>query len=390
MQNFSFHAPTKFVFGTDALEKVGQELTELGVKKVLIHFGGGSALKNGSLDRVKASLQKSSIDFVELGGVRPNPEVSLVREGIKLARKEKVDLVLAVGGGSVIDSSKAIAGGFYYEGDVWDFYQTKKRPQKFLPVATVLTIPAAGSEGSASNVISNDELGIKNSYSSDYLRPKVSFLDPRLTFSLPPYQTAAGITDMYAHVLERFFSASENTPVTDNIAIALFKTLKSTAHRVLENPEDYKARATIEWTGMLCHNGIAGCGREEDWTSHALEHELSAFDTKITHGAGLAVIFPAWMRYVYKENPERFAYYGEQVFGNSRTEDLEADARLAIEQTQAFFISLGMPKNLEDLGVHEEDIESLLPNLMISRGESFGSFKKLSKDDAREIYKLAL
>ena len=390
MQNFSFQTPTKFIFGNDALEQVGKELEELSAHRVLIHYGGGSARKNGSLDRVKASLDQVHISYIELGGVRPNPEVTLVRQGIELARKENVDFILAVGGGSVIDSSKAIAGGFYYEGDVWDFYQSNKRPEKFLPVATVLTIPAAGSEGSTSNVISNDELGIKNSYKSPQLRPKVSFLDPGLTFGLPPYQSAAGITDMYAHVLERFFSASENTPITDNIAIAIFKTLKNTAHRVLEHPDDYNARANIEWAGMLAHNGIAGVGRDEDWTSHALEHELSAFDASITHGAGLAVIFPAWMRYVYKENPERFAYYGQEVFGNTRSESVEADALLAIEQTKSFFISLGMPSSLKEFGICEDDIDKFLPNLKICRGESFGSFKTLNAQDAREIYKIAL
>lgn len=390
MENFEFVSPTQFVFGRGAELKVGRKLAEQGAKHVLLHFGGGSAVKSGLIDRIVASLDAEGIAHTSLGGVRPNPEITLVREGVSLCKTEGIDWVLAVGGGSVIDSAKAIANGACIEEDVWELFETKRPNASVLPIAVVLTIPAAGSEASKNTVISNDELGMKSGYGNDFQRPKLAFMNPELTFTLPEYQTAAGLTDMYAHLLERFFDDVGAVPVTDNLNLSLMKTIRAEAPRVLTEPDNYDARANIMWAGMLCHQGYAGCGRHEDWATHGLEHELSALNPAITHGAGLAVMFPAWMEYVYAENPARFAFYGSEVFGLTPTGDTEADALSAIDETRAFFASLGMPTTLEDLDVCEEDIEKMIPTLRANKGEAFGSFKKLTMDDARAIYRLAL
>lgn len=390
MEDFEFVSPTRFVFGHGVEEKAGPALAEYGAAKVLLHYGSHSAEKSGLLARLRASLEGAGVALVELGGVRPNPEITLIREGVALCKKEGVDWVLAVGGGSVIDSAKAIALGAPYDGDVWDFFDTKKPAKEVLPIAVVLTIPAAGSEASKNAVISNDALGLKSGYPTDAQRPRVAFMDPELTFTLPPYQTAAGLTDMYCHLLERFFCDAGSVPVTDNLCMSLMRTVRAEGHRVLEEPENYDARANIMWAGMLCHQGLAGVGRHEDWATHGLEHELSALDPSITHGAGLAVLFPAWMRFVYAEDPARFVLYGTQVFGLAPTGDDMADARLAIICTQQFFTSLGMPTRLSEFGITEDQIGLMLPTLKINKGEPFGSFKKLTIEDAREIYRSAL
>ena len=390
MENFEFVSPTHFVFGRDAEQKVGAKLAERGATRVLLHYGGSSAVKSGLIDRVKASLAEAGIVCVELGGVRPNPEITLVREGVALCKREGVDWILAVGGGSVIDSAKAIANGACIDEDVWELFETKRPNPHVLPIAVVLTIPAAGSEASKNTVISNDELQRKSGYGNDFQRPKLAFMNPELTFTLPEYQTAAGITDMFAHLLERFFDDMGAVPVTDNLNLSLMRTVRAEAPRVLVDPENYDARANIMWAGMLCHQGLAGVGRHEDWATHALEHELSALNPAITHGAGLAVMFPAWMEYVYDANSARFAQYGREVFGLATTGDVEDDALSAIDETRAFFASLGMPTTLEELGVHEDDIEKMIPTLRANKGEAFGSFKKLTMDDARAIYRLAL
>lgn len=394
MENFEFVSPTKFVFGRGAENQVGEKLAEAGARKVLLHFGGQSAVRSGLVDRVRASLDAAGIAHVELGGVRPNPEIKLVREGVALAKAEGVDWILAVGGGSVIDSAKAIANGACIDFDVWELFETKRPNPHTLPIAVVLTIPAAGSEASKNTVISNDELGMKSGYGNDFHRPKLAFMNPELTFTLPPFQTAAGLTDMFCHLLERFFDDVGAVPVTDNLNLSLMKTVRAEAPRVLAEPENYDARANVMWAGMLCHQGLAGVGRHEDWATHALEHELSAYDTSITHGAGLAVMFPAWMEFVYAENPDRFAFYGREVFGLAPTGDVEADALGAIDETRMFFASLGMPTTLEELGITEDTLEaaleSMIPTLRANKGEVFGSFKKLTLDDAREIYRLAL
>lgn len=390
MENFEFVSPTHFVFGKGAEEQVGEKLAERGAHKALLHFGGHSAIASGLIDRVKTTLDKQGIEYVELGGVRPNPEIMLVREGVALCKEHDIDWVLAVGGGSVIDSAKAIAVGAHYDGDVWDFFETKRQTDDVLPIAVVLTIPAAGSEASKNTVVSNDELQMKSGYANNAQRPKLAFMNPELTFTLPSFQTAAGLTDMFSHLLERFFDDIGAVPVTDNLCLSLMKTIRAEAPRAMVDPENYDARANVMWAGMLCHQGLAGVGRHEDWATHGLEHELSALFPDITHGAGLAVMFPAWMEFVYAENPARFAHYGREVFGLAPTGDVEADALSAIDETRSFFASLGMPTTLAELDVDEGDIEKLIPTLKENKGEPFGSFKKLTMDDAREIYRIAL
>ena len=390
MENFEFVSPTHFVFGRRAEEQVGAKLSEAGARRVLVHFGGESARRSGLIDRVGASLDAAGIEHIELGGVRPNPEITLVREGVRLCKEGDVDWILAVGGGSVIDSAKAIANGACVDCDVWELFETKALDHDVLPIAVVLTIPAAGSEASKNTVVSNDELGRKTGYANNAQRPKFAFMNPELTFTLPPFQTAAGLTDMYCHLLERFFDDVGAVPVTDNLNLSLMNTIRAEAPRVLADPENYDARANIMWTGMLCHQGLAGVGRHEDWATHGLEHELSALDPAITHGAGLAVMFPAWMEYVYSENPTRFAFYGQAVFGLTPTGDANADALSAIDETRSFFASLGMPTTLAELGVEEDDIPKMLPTLAQNKGVPFGSFKKLTLEDAAEIYRLAL
>ena len=390
MLGFTYYTPAKVAFGKGSVEKVGELMKQFGGTRVLIHYGGQSAVRSGVLDRAKKSLDEAGIFHVELGGVVPNPHLAKVREGIELSKANGVDFLLAVGGGSVIDSAKAIANGACVDYDVWELI-TKKYPNtEVLPIAVVLTIPAAGSEASKNTVISNDELGMKTGYASNYQRPKLAFMNPELTFTLPEYQTAAGITDMFAHLLERFFDDLGAVPVTDNLNLSLMKTVRAEAPRVLTEPENYDARANIMWAGMLCHQGYAGCGRHEDWATHGLEHELSALNPAITHGAGLAVMFPAWMEFVYDANPSRFAHYGREVFGLAPTGDVEADALSAIDETRGFFASLGMPVTLDELGVGEDDIERMIPTLKENKGEPFGSYKKLTMDDAREIYRIAL
>ncbi|MCI8468089.1 MAG: iron-containing alcohol dehydrogenase [Eggerthellaceae bacterium] len=390
MENFDFVSPTEFVFGREAEEQVGRKLAERGARRVLVHFGGESARRSGLLDRVCASLDAAGIEHLELGGVRPNPEIALIRQAVALCKEAGVDWILAVGGGSVVDSAKAVANGACIDEDVWELFETKRPNPDVLPIAVVLTIPAAGSEASPNTVISNDELGRKTGYGSDAQRPKLAFMNPELTFTLPPFQTAAGITDMFCHLLERFFDDYGAVPVTDNLNLSLMRTVRAEAPRVLAEPDNYDARANIMWAGMLCHQGLAGVGRHEDWATHALEHELSALDPSITHGAGLAVMFPAWMTYVRDANLGRFAQYGREVFGLAPTGDADADALSAIAATRAFFASLGMPTTLAELGVGEDDIEKMMPTLRANKGDVFGSMKKLTLDDARAIYRLAL
>ena len=397
MNDFSFYSPTRFVFGRKATDKVGETLSASGYRRALIVYGRGSVVRLGTLDRVVASLDAAGVEHVELGGVRPNPEIGLVREGVELARKHGVDVILPVGGGSAMDCAKAIALGAVYDGDVWDFFRKRATPAARVDVACVVTIPASGSEASNSCVISNDEEHLKCGINTDLNRPVIAILDPELTFTLPAYQTAAGVTDMIAHIMELYTGRT-------------VRAAMDAAPKVMENPEDYDARAEIMWVGTLAHNGLAGCGlgipglRDGDWTCHGLEHELSALDTKITHGAGLAVIFPAWMRYVWREHPERFLEFGSQVFGIEPVDpevdelDVEVTPEQAVEyaveatidELQEFFVSLGMPRTLSDFGMSEDDIECLMPGLTINRGESFGSFKKLTLDDARAIYRSAL
>ncbi len=396
MNDFIYYSPTEFVFGRGMTDQTGQKLAAHGYKNILIVYGKGSVMRSGALDRVKTSLTKEGIQYVELAGVRPNPEVGLVRKGIELAREKQVDCVLAIGGGSVIDCSKAVAFGTPYEGDVWDFFCKKATITSALPVACVLTIPAAGSEGSNSCVISNDELGMKTGVNSDLFRPVLAIMDPELTFTLPAFQTGAGVTDMIAHICERYFSGVGPVSVTDNIACGLIRAIMTEAKTLSIDPQNYNARANIMWAGTLAHNDLAGCGRSMGpgraggWESHALEHEMSAYDPSIAHGAGLAVIMPAWMRFVWREDPQRFLDFAQGVFGMKPKDDSDAATEetvlAAIDKLQEFFASQGMPTKMGELGLVPEDVDTLLVTIEKNKGKEFGCFKKLTIHDAKTIY----
>ncbi|QKF07630.1 iron-containing alcohol dehydrogenase [Berryella wangjianweii] len=398
MNSFTFHAPTRFCFGEGVVAQLGESVASCGWHRVLVVYGQGSVVRTGVLDQVARSLDQAGVSALQMGGARPNPEVSFVRAGIEQARAFQADAIVAVGGGSAIDAAKAIAFGVPYEGDVWDFFDKRVPIQAALPLAVVLTIPAAGSEGSSSCVISNDRLGRKVGASSDLIRPRMAFMDPTFTYSLPAYQTAAGVVDMIAHICERYFSGVGPVPVTDRIATGLICTLIEQAPRVLANPQDRDARASIMWAGTLAHNDLAGCGRSltasgraGGWESHGLEHEVSAHVPTVAHGAGLAVVMPWWMRYVWRTDPSRFLSFGREVFGIEPVDESDqavTDAvEAAIDELQAFFVSLGMPRSLVDFGIGEEAIDAFVETLRITKGERFGAFQPLTMDDARAIYR---
>lgn len=389
MDNFTFYAPTYFDFGKDAENHVADLIRQYGGKKVLLHYGGGSIKKSGLYDRVTECLTKSGLTYVELGGVKPNPRSGLVYEGIELCKKEKVDFVLAVGGGSVIDSAKAIAAGSLYDGDFLDFYQGKAKIEKALPIGTILTIAAAGSEGSPNTVITEEKGLVKKGAKSDFLRPKFSILNPALTCTLPPYQTAAGCTDIMIHVCERYFSNTEEVEITDRLCEAILKTIIYEAPRVIANPEHYEARANIMWAGMLAHNNVCGVGRVQDWASHHLEHELSAL-YDVTHGAGLAVIAPLWMRYVLEINPHKLVLFATRVWDIPMDEaDPKAVALQGIEAFEAFLRKIGMPLTFEEIGAKEDDIE-LMTDKLLKGHKTEGNYVKLTKDDVIKIYQSAI
>jgi alcohol dehydrogenase YqhD (iron-dependent ADH family) len=388
MNNFRFCSPTEFIFGKNTVDKVGQLVKTHGGTKILVHYGGQSAVKSGLLAQVENSLKNAFIEYVKLGGVQPNPVDTMVYEGIKLCRNENVDFILALGGGSVIDSAKAIAAGVLYGGDFWNFYDQTVTINKALPVATILTIAAAGSEGSMNSVITKSKEGLKRGVASPFLRPVFSILDPTLTFTLPANQTAYGIADMMAHVMERYFTHTPNVELTDRLCEAILVSIIKDAPVVICEPENYDARANLMWAGMLAHNGICGVGREEDWASHGLEHELSAL-YNVAHGAGLAVIFPAWMQYVYTSGIDRFVQFATRVWNIEFTGDKKETALKGIQALKDFFSSLGLPVNFEQLGAKASDIEKLIKTLKINSGGKLGNFRKLDMDDARMIYKIA-
>lgn len=389
MNDFTFYSPTFFSFGKESEKEAGTLVKRFGGSRVLIHYGGGSVIKSGLLDKVKMSLESSGIYYCSLGGVKPNPRSGLVYEGIELCRKEKVDFILAVGGGSVIDSSKAIAAGVLYNGDFWDFYSKKSAIQAALPVATILTIPAAGSEGSSNSVITKEEGMLKRGAGSDVLRPKFSILNPELCFTLPAFQTACGAADIMAHIFERYFTNTKDVEITDRLCEAVLLTLIKEVPKIMKNNEDYEARANVMWAGMLAHNNICGVGREQDWASHGIEHELSAL-YDVAHGAGLAVIFPAWMKYVYKHDVMRFAQMAVRVFAVPLDfENPEKTALEGIDALQNFWKSIGLPSNFEELGAKEEDIPLMAEKIVYTNGK-FGNFVKLSKEDIENIYRGAV
>ena len=388
MDNFNFYSPTYFAFGKDRENEVGELINRFGGSKVLIHYGGGSVIKTGLLDRVKTSLTKNNIAFIELGGVKPNPRSGLVYEGIEICKREKVDFLLAVGGGSVIDSAKAIAAGVLYDGDFWDFY-CGKEVEKALPVGTILTIAAAGSEGSNGSVITHENEMLKRSAAGDALRPTFSILNPELTFTVPPYQTACGITDMMAHIMERYFTNTKGVELTDRICEGVLLAIINEAPKVLAKPDDYNARANIMWAGTIAHNDICGVGREQDWATHKMEHELSGL-YDVAHGAGLAVMFPAWMKYVMQHDVMRFAQFAVRIWGCEMDfQHPENTAKKGIEKLEQFLVSIGMPIRFAQLGAKAEDIPTLVKNMQLGN-RTVGSFVKLTEEDVRKIYELAL
>ena len=386
-----FYSPTCFVFGKDSEKETGKMVKRFGGTKVLIHFGGGSVIRSGLIDRVKASLDAENIPYLELGGVKPNPRSGLVYEGIDLCRKEGVDFILAVGGGSTIDSSKAIAAGTVYDGDFWDFY-SGKYIENALPIGTVLTIAAAGSEGSPDSVITKEEGMFKRGATGDAIRPKFSILNPALTQTLPPYQTAAGITDIMAHLYERYLTNTKEVEVTDRLIEALMMTLVHEGPRVIADPNNYDARANIMWAGMMAHNNAVGVGRSQDWNSHDIEHELSAL-YDCTHGAGLAIVMPAVFTYVLNHDVTRFAQVAVRVWGCKMDfYHPEVTAKAGIEALHSFLISLGMPKNFAEIGAKEEDIPQLVDVLCNGNGRTgtLNGFVTLNEEDCTAIYKLML
>ena len=389
MNNFTFYSPTCFVFGKEAENQTGALVKRFGGSRVLIHYGGGSAVRSGLIDRVQASLKAEGIPCFLLGGVRPNPRSGLVYEGIGLCRKEGIDFIVAVGGGSAIDSSKAIAAGAVYDGDFWDFY-SGKRIEQALPVGTVLTIAAAGSEGSPDSVITREDGMFKRGASGDAIRPKFSVLNPALTQTLPAFQTAAGITDIMAHLYERYLTNTPEVEVTDRLIEALLLTMIHEGPRVIADPDNYEARANIMWAGMMAHNNSCGVGRSQDWNSHNIEHELSAL-YDCAHGAGLAVTLPAVFTYVMNHDVMRFAQVAVRVWGCQMDfAHPETTALEGIRKLSRFFASIGMPRNFAELGAREEDIPVLVKNLCWGDGRqgSISGFVTLDEEDCGKIYRL--
>lgn len=388
MQNFTFQNGTKLIFGKDTENIIGAEVKEYS-NKILLHYGGGSIKSSGLYERIINSLKAEGIQFVELSGVKPNPRVSLVREGIELCRKENVNFILAVGGGSVIDSAKAIAAGVNYDGDVWDLFNGTAINHKCLKLATILTIPAAGSETSSGAVITNEDGFYKRSFGHPTLRPVFSILNPELTFTLPKYQTSCGIADMLAHVMERYFTNEAHVDLTDRLCEATMKSIIDNGLRIMKNPNDYNTRAEIMLCGTVAHNDSLSMGRIGDWASHDIEHELSGI-YDIAHGAGLSIIFPAWMKYVYKHDVNRFAQFGNRVFNlDININNPEETALLAIKKLEEFFKDMELPVSFKDANIPGDRIDEMAKKL-VSDTEYVGSFVQIREKDAFEIYKLAL
>ncbi|WNX86404.1 iron-containing alcohol dehydrogenase [Agathobaculum sp. NTUH-O15-33] len=391
MDNFTFYSPTYFVFGRDSEEQTGACVKRYGGSKVLIHYGGGSVVRSGLLDRVKKSLDAEGISYIELGGAKPNPLSGLVYEGIELARKEKIDFVLAVGGGSAIDSAKAIAFGSLYDGDFWDFYCGKQgQVTKSLPIGVVLTLAATGSEGSTDSVITNEDGMHKRCADGDVLRPMFAIMNPELTTTLPPYQTASGISDIMSHSMERYFSHTRDVELTDRLLEAVMLTIVKEAKRVMADPSNYEARANIMWAAMIAHNNITGVGREQDWGTHHMENELST-TYGCSHGAGLAILTPYWMNYAMKhEGVDRFVQFATRVFGcQMNFEDPETTALEGIAAFQNFVKSIGMPTTIGEIGGKPEDAPKLAAG-MFHEAPNHGHFVKLTPEIAEEIYRSAM
>ena len=393
MKDFTYYAPTRIVFGKESEEKLPQLIQQYGGKKVLVHYGGGSAKRSGLLDKVFTMLDDAGIAYVELGGVVPNPVLSLVKEGIDLCQQEKVDFILAVGGGSVIDSSKAIGYGVGYDGDVWDFWDGKAVPQSCLPIGVVLTIPAAGSEMSSSCVITNEDGMLKRGVNSDLCRCKFAIMNPERTYTLPPFQTAAGATDIMMHTMERYFSKYEDAMLTDAIAEALLRTVMKATKAVLAKSDDYTSRAAIMWAGSLSHNDLTECGTEKDFACHKLEHELSGL-FGVTHGAGLAAIWGSWARYVMNRHMDRFVKFATEVMGvpKDHIEKPLATAMAGVRNLENFFHEIGMPTNIPELigrEATEEEIQKLVDKCSRGGKITIGAMEVLKAEDMTAIYQMA-
>lgn len=392
MENFNYYTPTQVAFGRGAEMQVGDLVRAQGCRKVLVHYGSGSVKKSGLLERVYRSLDEAEISYLSLGGVVPNPRLSLVYEGIDLCKEEGVDFILAVGGGSVIDSAKAIGYGVANEGDVWDFYEKKRRASGCLPVGVVLTIAAAGSEMSDSSVITNEDGWLKRGYSSNYARARFAVMNPEITMTLPKYQTASGCVDIMMHTMERYFNQCENMELTDGISEHLIRTVMKNAKILMNEPDNYEARAEVMWAGSLSHNGLTGCGTDGgDWACHQLEHELGGmFD--VAHGAGLAAVWGSWARYVVDARPQRFAQFAVNVMGVEAGEDETETALRGIEEMERFYRTVDMPVSIRELGIEptEEQLKELAEKCSHFRKRTVGCVKKLDVEDMYRIYKNAL
>ena len=392
MKNFTYFTPTKVVFGKDTELQTGALIREQGASKVLIHYGGGSAVRSGLIGRIRESLEKEGIPYVELGGVKPNPRVSLVREGAALCKAEGVDFILAVGGGSVIDSAKGIGYSVANDCDIWEIHSGKRKATGCLPLGAVLTIAAAGSEMSQSCVLTNEDGWIKRGYSSNYSRCRFAVLNPELTYTLPKYQTASGCVDIMMHIMERYFTPEPDTMLTDGMSESILKTVMYYARILMKEPENYEARAAVMWAGSLAHNGLLSCGVKEDWASHQLEHELSGlFD--VAHGAGLSAVWGTQARYVLDSKPERFAQFAVNVMGiPADYSNPKATALAGIEALERFFTELEMPISIRQLGVEptEEQIQEMALKCSRNNSRTVGTIRPLDREDMAAIYRLAL
>ncbi|MGI5878557.1 MAG: iron-containing alcohol dehydrogenase [Christensenellales bacterium] len=389
MLNFEYLLPTRVIFGKGTHLDAGNVVKRCGASRVLFHYGGGSIRRNGVYDAVTDSMQRAGVDFIGLGGVRPNPRLSLVYEGIRLCRKERIDFILAVGGGSVIDSAKAIGmGAAHPERDVWDFY-SGAAPERTLPVGVVLTIPAAGSETSMSSVITREEDHLKRACNDEIIRPVFAIMNPELTYTLPAYQTACGAVDIMAHVMERYFTITDHVETTDRLCEAVLLSMIANVPRALRQPNDYHSRAEIMWCGSVAHSNFLGVGRVHDWATHQMEHEISAL-YDLAHGAGLAILFPAWMRYVYRAGVERFAQFAARVWGVPESGDRDAMAREGIDRLESFFSSIGMPTRLSHAGIADSRIEEMARNTFCNNGDRTGTFVPLTLEDKLAIFRAAV
>jgi len=392
MFDFNYYTPTKVVFGKNTELKVADLIREFGGTKVLIHYGGGSVIRSGLMQRVTDTLDAAGIPYVMLGGAVPNPHLGLVYEGIELCKKEGIDFLLAVGGGSAIDSAKAIGYGVTNEGDVWDFYDYKREVTACLPVGVILTLAATGSEMSDSSVITKEDGLVKRGYSSDYGRPKFAIMNPELTMTLPDYQTACGCTDIMMHTMERYFTNGGNMEITDSMAEGLLRTVKANALILAKDPKNYDARAEVMWAGSLAHNGLTGCGNDGgDFMTHMLEHEMGG-QYDVAHGAGLAAIWGSWARYVYKNCLPRFKRYAINVMGVEPAGTDEEIALKGIEAMEDFYRSINMPTNMRELGISptDDELKTMAHKCAVGVGGASGSAMVLHEEDMLAIYRASL